>query len=88
MVMYSCVKTQINCCFSGNGGDYWSLKISDVNNGILVFKFGVIKSVKALSCLFIDICTVTCGRQVGIGTVTRYYLCTVARIASFCIKLS
>ena len=69
----------------------WKLlvfKISDVNNSISVFKFGVIKSVETLSCLSIGIRTVTCGRQVGICTVTRYYHCIVTRIALFCIKLS
>ena len=64
MVMYSCVKTQINLFFRK-----WRLlvfEISDVNNVILVFKFGAIKCVETLSCLSIGICTVTCGRQVGI----------------------
>ena len=64
------------------------MKISDVNKSILVFKFGVIKSGETLSCLSIDICIVTCGRQVGICIVTRDYLCIVARIALFCIKLN
>ena len=64
------------------------LKISDVNKIILVFKFWAIKSDETLSCLSIDICTVTCGRQVGICVVTRDYLCIETRIALFCIKLS
>ena len=64
------------------------LKISDVNESILVFKFRAIKSSETLSCLSIDSCTVTCGRQVGICIVTRDYLCIVTRIALFCIKLS
>ena len=44
----------------------WSLlvfKISDMNNSISLFKFGVMKSVETLSCLTIVICTVTCCRQ-------------------------
>ena len=64
------------------------LKISDVNKSILVFKFWAIKSGETLICLSIDICTVTCGRQVGICIVTRDYLCIVIRIALFCIKVS
>ena len=64
------------------------LKISHVNRSILVFKFWAIKSGVTLSCLSIDICTVTCGRQVGISIVTRDYLRIVTRIALFCIKLS
>ena len=46
------------------------LKISDVNKSILVFKFGMIKSSETLSYLSIDICIVTCGRQVGICIVS------------------
>ena len=64
------------------------LKISDVNKSILVFKFWAIKSGETLSCLSIDIYTVTYGRQVGICIVIRDYLCIVTRIALFCIKLS
>ena len=65
------------------------LKISDVNISILVFKLWAIKSGEVLSCLSIDICTVTCGRQNGtcIYIVTLDYLCIVTRIALFCIKL-
>ena len=63
-------------------------KISEVNNSISVFKFRVNKSDETLSCLSIGIRTVTCGRQVEICTVTRYYLCTVTQVALFCIKLS
>ena len=42
-----------------------------MNNTISVFKFGVIKSVETLSSLSICIGTVTCGRHVGICTVTH-----------------
>ena len=63
-----------------------TIGLSYVNNSISVFKFGLIKSVMTLNCLLIGIRTVTCVRQVGICTMSSYYLCTVTQIALFCIK--
>ena len=84
MVVYSCVKTQINCYFSENG-DYWSLKFL---TWIIISRFLIFEwlNVETLRCLSIGIRTVTCGRQVGTCTVTRYYLCTMAVLGCFALS--